>query len=65
MGIDVLLDCGDELRDTAEGVAPNPLLGEVAEEALDLIEPRAARGHEVDVKAWVLIEPLANLLVLV
>ena len=36
MGIDLLLDRGDEVRDTAESVAPNPLLGEGPEEPLVL-----------------------------
>lgn len=60
-GVDAL----DELFNGGEGAAPDRLLGNVAEPALDLIEPGRGGGREVDVVARTLGEPSANLRVLV
>ena len=47
--VDILVNCGFELGNTTEGASANSFRGEVAEEALDEVELRAARGHEVRV----------------
>ncbi len=50
-----------QLRDAAEDPAPNPLRGQVAEEAYHQIEPGATGGHEVHVKPAVSLDPPLDL----
>ncbi len=61
----VLVDGGLEFGNTAEHAAADALLCQLAEPALDEIEPRRRRGNEVKVEAGVLREPLLHLLMLV
>ena len=60
----VLVDGGLEFGNTAEYAAADALLCQLAEPALDEIEPRRRRGNEVKVEAGVLREPLLHLLML-
>ena len=60
----VLVDGGLEFGNTAEHAAADALLCQLAEPALDEIEPRRRRGNEVKVEAGVLREPLLHLLML-
>ena len=62
---EVLVDGGLEFGNTAEHAAADALLCQLAEPALDEIEPRRRRGNEVKVEAGVLREPLLHLLMLV
>ncbi len=54
-----------QLRDAAEDPAPNPIRGQVAEEAYHQIEPGATGGHEVHVKPAVSLDPPLDLGMLV
>src|SRR5215831_13680629 len=48
---------GDQLRHTAEGCPPQPLAGDLGEEAFDEVQPRGPSRGEVEMKARVLGEP--------
>jgi len=50
--------------DAAKDAAAQPVLGQVAEESLDHVQPRAACGREVHVKAGMAAEPALDLGVL-
>lgn len=62
---DVALDSCHELLDAAEDTAPDALDGDVAEEALDHVQPRRAGRREVHVEARVSLQPPPHSLVLV
>ncbi len=47
-------------RDAGEAVAPDALVGDVAKEALNHVQPRCAGGREVDDKARVSGQPLLH-----
>ncbi len=65
MGLQVGLDRGDELGHGLKDSAAERLIGQLAEESLDEVDPRAPGGREVQVKAWVLGQPFFDVLVLV
>ena len=58
---DVFVDGGFEFSDAGEAAATDALVGDVAEEAFDHVQPRRAGGGEVHVKAPVLGEPRLHL----
>ena len=65
LGIDVVLgnvevDRQFQLCDAEEAVAPDALVGDVAKEALNHVQPRCAGGREVDDKARVSGQPLLH-----
>ena len=53
MVTDVFVDRVDHLLDVAEDTTTQTLVRDVAEEALNHIQPRGARGGEVDMEARV------------
>jgi hypothetical protein len=55
--LDPRADVGFEGLDVLVGPAADHLVGQEAEPALDLVDPGAAGGGEVHVKAWVLGQP--------
>src|SRR5271166_1698200 len=63
--VEVLVDGSFELWNGGEDAASDAFLGDQAEEALDLIEPRGRGGREVQVKARVLGQPCLNVGMLV
>jgi len=70
LGIEVALrqidlDGQGRIAHAAETAFGDRLLAEVAEEALDQVEPGTGRGHEVHVKARAFGQPLLDLRVLV
>ena len=58
---DVLLDGGGEFRDAAKHAVAQTFGGDVAEEALDHVEPRRRSRSEVNVNAPMLSQPLLDL----
>ena len=62
---DVALDRCDQLWDITKDAAPQTVLGEVAEESLDHVQPRRARRREMEVESGMALEPTLHLLVLV
>lgn len=54
---------GDQLAYMRETVVSNGILSQIAEEAFDEVEPRAARGSEVHMKTRVCGQPSPNALV--
>ena len=56
-----LMDGGNQFLDTAEGAAAQPILGQVAEKALDHVQPRAASGGEAHVERGMAAEPALDL----
>src|ERR1035437_8040551 len=56
--VDVVAYRHNQFLDISEDAAAEPLLGEIAEEALDHVEPRAARRSEVHVKTRMAHQPL-------
>jgi len=58
---DVVLDGLLQLPDMAKDAAPHALVGEIAKEALHLIEPGGTGGSEMQVEARMLLEPTPNL----
>ena len=58
--VDEGVDRGDEVRDAAEDAPSETLLGELPEPALDEVEPRRARGREVEHEAGMLLQPGAD-----
>ena len=65
MGVDEGADSGLELGGGTVDAAPDLLLGQVGEEALDLVDPGRACGREMDVSARALGQPVADRLGLV
>ena len=61
MFVNVICDCVNELPYALECSATNSLFGEVAEPALDHVQPRTARWCEVHVEAFVTRQPLLHL----
>jgi len=55
--IKVVQDGLFQFMDAAEDAAANPFLGEVAEEALDQVEPGSRGGREVQMEARMLAQP--------
>jgi len=55
--VDVLSDRFQEFLNVAEDASAQLLLREIAEEALDHVQPRATGGREVHVEAWVPFQP--------
>ena len=62
---DVFVDRVDHLLHVAEDTTTQTLVSDVAEEALNHIQPRGARGGEVDMEATVPVQPPFHLLVIV
>ena len=62
---DVVFDGGDEFVHAAKDAATNPLVGEVAKEPLDHVQPGRRSGREVDMKALVALQPVEDFLVFV
>ncbi len=58
---DVFLHGGDEFGDAVEYATAQSLGGEVAEEALDHVQPRGRGWREVNAKARMLLQPLLDL----
>ena len=58
--LEVVLDRGDEGRDTHEGATTDAVAGDFAEPAFDQIEPGAAGGNEVKVHARMTAKPALN-----
>jgi class 3 adenylate cyclase len=58
---DIQIDGQLQLGHAGEAVAPDALIGDVAEEALDHVQPRCARRSEVHDEARVPRQPLLNL----
>jgi hypothetical protein len=61
--IDVVADGHDELFEVFEDAAAQLVLGQVAEEAFDHIEPTGRGWGEVDMEALVTVQPADDLLV--
>jgi hypothetical protein len=61
--VDVVADGHDELFEVFEDAAAQLILGQVAEEAFDHIEPTGRRWGEVDMEALVAVQPADDLLV--
>jgi hypothetical protein len=59
------VDRVDQFGDAAEDAAPDRFVGELAEPALDEVEPGARGGDEVQVEARVLGEPGVDVFVFV
>ena len=55
--VDVIEDRCDQFLDTAEDFAAQAIFGQVAEETLHYVQPRAAGRCEVQVKAGMAIDP--------
>ena len=62
---DVLVDGHLEIGHAGEYAAADALVGDIAQEPLDHIEPGRTGGREMDMKARVLVQPSQNLWVLV
>jgi len=60
MAFDVQGDSLDKFADALERAAPYAFVREVAEPALDEIEPRAGRGREVEMEPRVALEPAGD-----
>jgi hypothetical protein len=54
---DVLIDGGDKFGHAGEHASAQPLGGDIAEEALNHIQPRRGGGREVHVEARMLDQP--------
>src|SRR2546428_546413 len=57
MGLDVLVDSGDQIRDVLEGASTDALVGNLAEPALHHVQPRAGSGNEMQVEAGMAFQP--------
>ena len=62
--VEVVVDGCFEFGHRGENTAPDAVMSDQAEEALDLVEPRCRGRGEVQVKARVLVEPRRHLGVL-
>ena len=65
MGVEVVLDRGDQVGDAVEDAAAERLVGELAEPALDQVQPRRRGRGEVQVEPRVLGQPGLDVGVLV
>lgn len=65
MVVDVVADGHNELFKVFEDAAPDALVGQIAEEALDLVQPRSRGGREVDVEPLMPCQPALDALVFV
>ena len=65
MAVDVFSDGHDELFEVLTDSSPEPVLGEVAEEAFHHVEPRSRGGREADVESLVFAQPALHSLMLV
>ena len=54
---DVVLDGLLQFPNIVKDAAANAFVGEIAEETFNLIEPGGTGGSEMQVEAWVLLEP--------
>lgn len=54
--LDELGNCVDQISDAGERTTLKLLVGELAEPALDEVQPRTTRGREVEVKTRMLLE---------
>ena len=61
VAVDVSADSRDELFQIAKHAAPQPVLREIAEEALHHVQPRRAGGREVHMKTRVPSQPALDL----
>jgi hypothetical protein len=59
VGVEVVLDRGDQVGDRVKDAAADGFVGELAEEAFDEVQPRARGRGEVQVEARVLCLDLA------
>jgi len=57
VAVDVVADGHDELFEILEDSAPNAVFGQVAEEALDHVQPRSRSWREVHVEAFMASHP--------
>ena len=57
VAVDVISDGYDELFEVLEGAAPDSVFGQVAEEALDHVEPRGRSGREVHMESLMASHP--------
>ena len=57
MVVEIVHDGGFEIGDALEDAAPNTLPGDLGEEPLDHVEPRRRGRNEVQVEAWMALEP--------
>ena len=57
MGLDVLVDSGDQIRDVSERASTDALVGNLAEPALHHVQPRAGSGNEMQVEAGMAFQP--------
>ena len=57
MVVEIVHDGGFEIGDALEDAAPDTLAGDLGEEALDHVEPRRGGRNEVQVEAWMALEP--------
>src|SRR5215208_4559467 len=64
VGLEILLECGDEFWQTMKDAASQAFDREVSEEALHHIEPRGAGRSEMQIEAWMLGQPCFDLGVL-
>ena len=55
--VDVVVDGVNQFHHIAKHATPQAVGGEVAEEALDHVQPRGAGGGEVDMKAPMTLQP--------
>ena len=62
MAVDVVADGHDELFEILEDSTPDAVFGQVAEEALDHVQPRGRGGREVHVEALVASHPALHAL---
>ena len=57
MRVDVVMDRGDQIRNTREAVAADAVGCEVSQEAFNDVQPGTARWNEVEVKTGMLLQP--------
>jgi len=57
VGLDVVVDSGDQIRDVLEGASTDALVGNLAEPALHHVQPRAGSGNEMQVEAGMAFQP--------
>ena len=55
--IDIVVDGGDQFQNIAKDAAPEALYGQIPKEALNHVEPRSTGGGEMDMKAWMPLQP--------
>src|SRR4051812_43771921 len=61
VGLNIFVDGGDQGIDTLKDPAPDALLGDLPKPAFYLVQPGAAGGSEVKVKARTFLEPGGHL----